>query len=155
MVVVVTMLVFVMLHALFMVLDGRFMVLYVLFMTLDAGLMVFDRRFTMGGPFRMMLRNPVTVVGTPPCAVMPLVVFVPIAVPAPLGMILDPFGMVLINPVRIVLPPPTGLAPHVVGIVGTHRLNLSVSIGMPLQPHGKFGMVAQIGRIVHQTRIRP
>src|SRR5437867_1812829 len=58
-------------------------------------------------PIRMMLFYPVAMIHSPPIAIVPFVMLVPVAiVVAPIRMVLGPFGMMTPEPVAIVLMPP-------------------------------------------------
>src|ERR1022692_3607023 len=65
-----------------------------IFMMRDHGLMVF---FGMNGsPVGVMLRYPGTVVCRPPSTIMPHVMFVPVALATPCGIVVGPFRMVFV-----------------------------------------------------------
>src|SRR5580704_9970216 len=65
----------------------------------------------------MMFANPVRMMVVPPCAIMPDVGFVVVAViDAPLGIYRHPFGMMVVNPSRMVFMPPVCVMPFMMRV---------------------------------------
>jgi hypothetical protein len=105
-------------------------------------------------PIGVMIADPIAAVLSVPVAVVPLMTIVPIAVTAPFRMAVYPLRMILADPVRIVVAPPISVAPLMTIVVRTHSAHLLMRLGMLLKPSREIRMVAQVGRIVHQARIR-